>query len=169
MTELLKTSYESKDVPIPDDFLVAFPQDSKPITVHPIDFSTTELPEYAGYYAVVLENVLSASECLQLLSLAEQSVIDPVPLESNITETYKWKPAMVNAGPGYEVLAPDYRNSDRIIWDNQVLMDRLLARCFLGEGIRQKLSEVDRDLVVLGSSNDKVENWRVSRLNQRMR
>lgn len=92
------TNYTSKDVSIPDDFLTSVPADSKPITVHPIDFLSTVLPEYNGCYAVVLENVLSPSECLELLSLAEQSVIDP------ISETEAWKPAMVNVGNGYELL-----------------------------------------------------------------
>lgn len=168
--EPVKTNYTSKEVDIPDHFLTTFPSDWKPVTVHPIDFSTTDLPEYASCYAVVLENVLSASECLELLSLAEQSVIDPVPLDTNDTETDKWKPALVNYLPGYEVLVPDYRNSDRIIWDNQVLMDRLLERCFLGEGIKEQLLGIEGNEGVQGQGGvEREEKWRVTRLNQRMR
>jgi len=166
----VQTNYVSKEVPIPDNFLTTLPPDSKPITVHPIDFSTTDLPEYANCYAVVLENVLSASECLQLLSLAEQSVIDPVPLESTSIEKDKWKPAMVNAGMGYEVLVPDYRNSDRIIWDDEEVMKRLWDRCLLGENIKQQLGMVKRNIQLLGQKGvDRDEEWYATTLNQRMR
>jgi len=158
------TTYTSKDVSIPDNFLTTFPADSKPITVHAINFSSTVLPEYHGCYAVVLENVLSSSECLELLSLAEQSVIDP------ISETDAWKPAMVNVGMGYELWKPDYRNSDRIIWDNKVITDRLLERCFLGEGIKEQLSKIERNVNLQGSWGvESGEKWRVTRLNERMR
>ncbi|KAI1418383.1 hypothetical protein F5Y13DRAFT_149066 [Hypoxylon sp. FL1857] len=121
----VKTSYVSKDVEIPDDFLRAEPHDAKPITFKQIDFVNTVLPEYKGLYAVVLDHVLSPSECAKLLELAEASVVDE---NKNKANGDPWAPALVNVGGGYEVAIPDYRNGDRIIWDQQDVVDRLWAR-----------------------------------------
>jgi hypothetical protein len=95
---VIETNYTSKPVDIATDFLKATPPDALPITVERIDFSASPLPEYAPYYAAVLDNVLSASECAQLLRLAEQS-----------SPTGQWDNAMLNMGPGREILAPEVR------------------------------------------------------------
>lgn len=100
--QIVKTNYTSKPVDIPADFLKATPLDAVPITVERIDFAASSLPEYAPYYATVLDNVLSASECAQLLRLAEQS-----------SPTGKWGKAMLNAGIGREILAPEVRLCER--------------------------------------------------------
>lgn len=161
----IKTSYVSNDVLIPDDFLTTTPADAQPLTVEQIDFSTTVLPEYAGCYAVVLDNVISPSECETLIQLAEASV--PV-LERG--EQDAWQPALVNIGGGFEILQPDYRNSDRIIWDKQPVVDRLWERCLAAPGLKDKLDVVEEDIVVLGPSRSgRVQRWEFRRLNDRMR
>lgn len=161
----IKTSYVSNDVLIPDDFLTTTPADAQPLTVEQIDFSTTVLPEYAGCYAVVLDNVISPSECETLIQLAEASV--PV-LERG--EQDAWQPALVNIGGGFEILQPDYRNSDRIIWDKQPVVDRLWERCLAAPGLKDKLDVVEEDIVVLGPSRGgRVQRWGFRRLNDRMR
>ena len=109
-TEPKITSYESKELEIPEDYLVSEPYDAKPILFTPIDFSKTTLPEYHGGYAVILDNVLSPSECTKLIQLAESSVLD-----KDRAGDSPWQPALVNIGFGMEVLQKDYRNSDRII------------------------------------------------------
>ncbi|KAI6354531.1 hypothetical protein MCOR25_008558 [Pyricularia grisea] len=70
-----KVVYNFAPVPIPENFLSTNnpPPDAQPVTLTPVDFSSV-LPEYKGTYAVVLENVLSPSECAQLLQMAEASV-----------------------------------------------------------------------------------------------
>ncbi|KAJ4421723.1 hypothetical protein N0V82_003567 [Gnomoniopsis sp. IMI 355080] len=141
----------SKPTTLPPSFLPPTPSDDiKPMTLTSIDFATTALPENTGRIALVLDNVLSSSECQTLLSLAESSVDmdrlntfwktprDPIP----------WRPAMVNAGQGYEVLEPEYRNSDRIVWDSEELVTRLWARCMqgeVGETLRRMLGELNGD------------------------
>ena len=50
---------------------------------------------------------------------------------------------MVNVGGGYEVIVPDYRNSDRIIWDQGVVMNRLWKRILQGEGIKEYLGRLE--------------------------
>lgn len=100
--QVTKTTYESNTVPIPASFLTTTPSDAHPITVSRIDFANTTLPEYTPYYATVLDNVLSATECADLLRLAEKS-----------SPTGEWQPALLNAGAGYEVLMTDVRHCDR--------------------------------------------------------
>jgi hypothetical protein len=163
----IQTSYISREVSIPHDFLQKDPYDAKPITVSHINWSTSPLPQNEGRYAVVLDNVLSPSECAQLLKLAEASVVDPA--DPNAGEA--WRPALVNIGPGWEILHKSYRNSDRIIWDNQEVMDRLWERCARAPGIKEELAEVVEGL----SERQKKKGWATGqkwefrRFNARMR
>lgn len=152
---LTKVDYTSNDIPIPDFFLSSPPE--KPITTHPIDFANSPLPQYDGHTAIVLDNVLSPEECKELLSLAEASV--PRPDES----APAWKPALISAGPGWEAPAPGYRESDRIIWNQQTVVDRLWERCMLSEGLRELLAVVPPQPYMKGGK------WVFSRFNERMR
>ncbi|KMU87195.1 hypothetical protein CIHG_05136 [Coccidioides immitis H538.4] len=90
---IIGNNYAPNDVPIPDTFLTVAPLDAKPIAVHPIDFSASPLPQYKNFYAVILDNVLSPSECTQMISLAEQSVAEPDPVTGS-----PWKPALIYQG-----------------------------------------------------------------------
>ncbi|KAI1778615.1 hypothetical protein F4818DRAFT_438772 [Hypoxylon cercidicola] len=174
MSGLIKTSYTSNDVSIPDDFLTTEPPDAEPITFKQIDFEDTVLKEYRGLYAVVLDNVLSPSECAQLLELAEASVTDA---SRNKEDGSAWATALVNASDGYEVRMPEYRNSDRIIWDRQDVVDRLWARLERVPQIRDGLLSFaqKRERVVLrarGFAPDpalSVTHWDFHRVNKRMR
>jgi hypothetical protein len=85
----------SRPVTIPSDFLKGPP--AQPVSVMAVDWAKSPLPKYAGLYAVVLDNVLSASECEELLRLA--------------VESSDWSPALINVG--VEVLATDVRFCDR--------------------------------------------------------
>lgn len=176
--EPVRMSYASRDVAIPADFLsmTAPPPDAQPVTISPVDWASSPLPEYEGLFAVVLDNVLSPSECQTLLQLAESSV-DVFRMNST-GDHNPWKPAMVNAGNGFEVLETGYRNSDRLVWDEQEVVDRIWRRCLQGEAaekLREKLDVLDGDEKVgacrLRGRNWVVENqrWEFRRLNQRMR
>ncbi|KAG8168823.1 hypothetical protein KVR01_001572 [Diaporthe batatas] len=178
---LVQVHYASRDVAIPDDFLslTAPPPDAQPVTIKPVDWAASALPEYDGLYAVVLENVLSPSECETLIKLAELSSVDvPATYPTGDVEKNPWKPAMVNAGSGFEVLDTSYRNSDRIVWDQQEVVDRIWRRCLQGEAgevLRKKMDVLDGDEKVgacrLRGRNWIVERqrWEFRRLNQRMR
>ncbi|KAI1756091.1 hypothetical protein F4782DRAFT_526646 [Xylaria castorea] len=156
--EPVKTVYRSKDVAIPDDFLKSDPADAHPITHKPIDFKSSVLPEYAGCYAVVLDHVLSPSECTKLLELAEDSVMD-----EDKEGRSSWGPALVNIGGGYEVEIPDYRKSERIIWDNQEIVDRLWARMAALPEIRENLSTLPGLAVDASVDRTKYEFYRVNK------
>jgi hypothetical protein len=100
----VKTSYSSNPIQIPRDFLKVIRTDAEPIMVNRVNFATTTLPEYAPYYATVLDNVLSPSECAELLHLALLS-----------SPTGDWAPALVNSGAGYEIMKPNVRRCDRYL------------------------------------------------------
>lgn len=175
----VQTNYTSAPVPIPDDFLAAAadppPDAVGPVTITPIDWAKSPVPENDGLYAVVLENVLSPSECETLLRMAEASAAaappaaatgeeegegstskeqeqpKPLPFPHNMgANSDPWKPALVNIGMGYEVLTPDYRNSDRIIWDEQTVVDRIWERCLLAPGLRERLMVLENEEGIYG-------------------
>ncbi|KAJ2971981.1 hypothetical protein NUW58_g9281 [Xylaria curta] len=157
----VKTIYRSNDVAIPDDFLKSEPADAQPITHTPVDFANSVLPEYDGCYAVVLDNVISPSECARLIQLAEDSV-----MEQDKEDGSSWRPALVNVGNGYEVEIPDYRKSERIIWDNQEIVDRLWARMAVLPEIQTELSALPGLAADLSEDKSKYKFYRV---NQRLR
>jgi len=103
-SRIMQTSYTSNPVQIPPNFLKEIPKDTNPITIERVNFAESALPEYAPYYATVLDNVLSASECAELLRLAALS-----------SPTGDWAPALLNVGVGVEILETEVRHCDRYI------------------------------------------------------
>ncbi|KAG0645103.1 hypothetical protein D0Z07_9172 [Hyphodiscus hymeniophilus] len=168
--QIVDTNYKSQPVDIRDDFLAPL-EDPSVIKVEKVDFASGELPEFKKLYAVVLDNILSKQECDQLIHLAELSAGGHG--EAKILDN-GWKPAMVNAGVGCEFYAPQYRNSDRIIWDNNVLVERLWNRIRQGKGIKEYLSALDGPdyAPVLGyGATKRGERWVPTKqgINERMR
>ncbi|KAJ3497453.1 hypothetical protein NLG97_g1887 [Lecanicillium saksenae] len=154
-----RTHYTSKAVNISSSFLRSTPETA--ITFKHISFADSELPEYDGCFAVLIDNVLAPWECAMLLSLAEESVPDVPPGQS------PWRPALVNMGGGFEAPVTDYRNSDRIIWDSQDVVDRVWQRCLQargdGESIEMLLNKTPGEKQSWGG------DWKFERLNERMR
>ncbi|KAJ4388181.1 hypothetical protein N0V93_008788 [Gnomoniopsis smithogilvyi] len=178
----IRVEYFTKPTTLPSSFLLPSPPaDMEPMSLTAIDFSKTTLPENAGRIALVLDNVLSPSECQTLLSLAESSVdLDRLNTFWNSPgDASPWRPALVNAGQGYEVLEPEYRNSDRIVWDSDEVVARLWARCLhgkVGEALGVMLSELNGadHAEVLGEKKkawrwDRPSRWAMKGLNKRMR
>lgn len=157
--DLIYTEYKSNPVDIPDDFLTG--PAAEPVTLNPVPFSTSPVPEYAKCNAWILDNVLSREECAQLIAYAEASAV------LNDEGDSPWRPALVSVAPGVEAAAPGYRHSDRIIWDNQLLVDRLWGRCDQAKGLQE--------LVATGpwykpvDAHVKDGEWVFARLNERMR
>lgn len=159
----VKTSYTCNTVDIPPSFLLERADDSQAITATRVDFDKEGFPEYAGRYAVLLENVLSPSECKHLLKLAEDSAIAD-------DRGRLWRPAMLNIGGNFEVAAPDTRNNDRIIWDSQQMIDRIWDRCLQAQGLKEDLLVIDSNPLVLGeAAAARGDRWRFTRPNERMR
>lgn len=163
-----RTHYTSQHVDVPSSFLTTPPE--APVTFRHISFADSPVPEYAGCFAVLLDNVLAPWECAKLLQLAEASV--PGAEEGGAS----WRPALVNMGDGYEAAVTDYRNSDRIIWDSQTVVDRVWQRCLQARG-----GEGEEDMGEMlsktpeGRKERKGKNknwggeWKFERLNERMR
>ncbi|RDL40841.1 Uncharacterized protein BP5553_00820 [Venustampulla echinocandica] len=171
--DTVRTNYTSLPVSIPPDFLGPLADTSKP-TVSRIDFANSPLPEYKSFYAVVLDNVLSAQECQELIHMAEQSAGAHGNGPEKSVENNGWRPAMVNAGYNFEVLSLEYRNSDRIIWDNQEIAHRLWLRVLQGEGMKEYFEEMEGEeyAPVIGPRSVKLgERWAVAEkgLNERLR
>jgi hypothetical protein len=165
--DAVQTSYASRDVEIPANFLRSDPHDAQPITFKQINFKDTVVPEFDGGYAFILDNVLSASECAKLISLVESSVLDCDKGEGG----NPWQPALVNIGGGFEVLVADYRNSDRIIWDQQEIVDLMWARMETIPEIKEKLTSFDEDDLLGGMKmkGKPANRWDFHRVNKRMR
>lgn len=180
--EPIVVEYFTRDITLPPSFLPPTPPaDMKPMSLTAIDFSTTALPENKGRIALVIDNVLSHSECQTLLSLAESSVdLDPLnAFWESPGHASPWRPALVNVGQGYEVLEPEFRNSDRIVWDSDEMVSRLWARCMqgeVGEALGAMLSELngEQHAKILGEKKkawrwDRPPRWVMKGLNRRMR
>src|SRR5436309_14358645 len=100
--QMAASSKQHADV-LPPDFLLSKPGN---ITVDRIDFEKNVIPSYQGRYAVVLDNVLTPSDCQTLVQATEARVGGV------------WEQAMVNVGGGRQQLSLKTRNCGRIIWDN---------------------------------------------------
>ena len=166
-TKITPVDYPSNPVEIPSSFLTGPPEN--PIVTKPIDFASTSLPQYAPHTALILENVLSPAECAQLLTLAEASVPTGSDGDGGAggkgnASASPWRPAKVSLGPGWEAAAPGYRESDRIVWDQQTVVDRLWERCAAGsDGLRELLAVVP-ETFGMGPGR-----WEFRRFNDRMR
>jgi len=141
--QVVKTSYVSQPVDIPEDFLQPL-ADPSTIKVEKVDFEKTPLPEYKGSIALVLDNVFSQEECDQLINMTERSA--GAHADNAEIENSGWRPAMVNAGRNREMLVLDYRNSDRIIWDQEEVAQRIWKRVVQGEGVNDSLAVLNRKL-----------------------
>ncbi len=125
------------------------------ITAKDINFSKTALHEYRDYYAVVLDNVLTAEECQLLVQAAEAT--------SNGT----WEPAAINVGGGKQQVSLGERNCGRIMWDSPELVAKIWARI---EEQLPELRSLERRPHVTGSGPAmRGETWRMTQLNERMR
>ena len=82
-----------------------------------IDFSKTELPEYKDHYACILDNVLSASECADLIRAAKAQTDG------------EWHHATINGSHSGGEVDTDSRSCGRIIWDDKALASKIWARC----------------------------------------
>ncbi|KAM0523849.1 hypothetical protein ACHAPE_001101 [Trichoderma viride] len=153
----LRVDYKSNHVDIPDTFLTG--PASEPVTITPVPFKESGLPEYTKCKAWTLDNVLSREECRELIAYAEASAVLEKPGDS------PWKPALVSVAPGLEAAAPNYRNSDRIVWDTQLLVDRLWDRCAQAKGLQELVAAAPCPRPNRTSQG----TWKFAGLNERMR
>ncbi|KAI1410077.1 hypothetical protein F5Y13DRAFT_202478 [Hypoxylon sp. FL1857] len=129
---------------------------STSIKAHIIDFNETNVKDYAGYFAMTIDNVLTKKECSDLLTF-----IDPV-------GTGAWPVAMVTAYNGTQILDPASRFCERIFYTSQAIANRLLERI---------LPHIPPEVVTLKNAADitgqfpvtRKETWRLCRLRDESR
>ncbi|TID26965.1 oxidoreductase domain-containing protein [Venturia nashicola] len=141
--------------PLPTDFLVGPPKDLAP-RISKIDFAETELPEYAGLYAIVIDNIFTIQECEELVCLAEAQ-----------TNGKGWERAMVNIGGGRQAMYEDTRKCGRIIFDSPELASRMWERV---APLIPEILRLEGEPQVMGWGPVKRgEVWKCVGLNERLR
>ncbi|TKA76490.1 hypothetical protein B0A55_02895 [Friedmanniomyces simplex] len=127
------------------------------ITVQRIDFRETDLPQYHGLYAVLLDNVLSVQECETLIKAAEAST------------TKGWERAMINVGGGRQVLMEDERCCGRIILDSPDIAGKVWNRIEHVPEV-QEIVRLEKVPKIVGNGPSKRDEvWKFSRPNERLR
>jgi len=139
---------------LPHTFLAEPAED---ITVHRIDFRKTDLPQYYGLYAVLLDSVLSVDECETLIKVAESST------------TKGWERAMINVSGGRQVLMEDERCCGRIIYDSPDIAGKVWKRIEHLPEV-QEIVRLEKVPKIFGNGPSKRgEVWSFSRPNERLR
>lgn len=143
---------DPKKYTLPSDFLS---EPAPNLIVQRIDFSKTDVPEYDGLYATIIDNALNEAECNNLVRAAEAHADG------------KWEQAMVNVGGGKQILISDVRDCGRIIWDDRTVMDKLWSR--ISSSVPE-LQSVENSARITGNGPVKrSEKYQMTRLNERMR
>ncbi|KAJ7690335.1 hypothetical protein B0H17DRAFT_1159991 [Mycena rosella] len=83
-------------------------------TITPIDFATTTLTQYNGFYATVIDDFLTPAECENLRDLA--------------AATGEWTPAGLSAHGDTQTVHSNFRNSDRVLRVDPDTADTIYAR-----------------------------------------
>jgi hypothetical protein len=138
----------------------SFPKDflsgpaPNPVISH-VDFAKEGLEEYKDLFAVVIDNVLTRSECEQFIAAAENQVGG------------KWERALVNIGGGRQAMYEDTRKCERIFWDSPEMAAKIWAR------VKPLVPEINRlvnwpDVTGTGPFKRR-EIWQATRCNERLR
>lgn len=123
-----------------------------------IDFARTPLPEYTPHFALLIRNLLTPTECDQLLTLAQSTTNPPS----------TWAPAQVNVGHGKQRMILEARNCGRIIWDDITIAERLMAR--VRPHLPDRIVTLKDNACVTGNGAvRKGVVWRMTRMNERLR
>ncbi len=125
------------------------------VTKMVINFKKTDLPEYDGLYATVLDNVFTEQACQTLIKMAES------------TAGGEWEEAMVNVGNGKQRTIKDTRDCGRIIWDDFDMAAMIWAR--VKDQVPEILTLRNKSHITGYGPVKRNETWKMSRLNERMR
>ncbi|KAJ7040973.1 hypothetical protein C8F04DRAFT_186484 [Mycena alexandri] len=130
-----------------------------PPTIHPIDFATTSLTQYSGFYATVIDDFLTRAECDTLRELASSSG--------------DWQPAGLSAEGPTQTVHSNFRNSDRV----------LVVDADAADMIYQRLRPLVPELHLLGPDSEwasitgkpskkpgrtQLPSWKMARVNPRL-
>lgn len=121
-----------------------------------VNFAEAGLTEYKDSFATLIHDAFSPEECRSMLESAEAS------------NDHKWDQATINVGGDKQALCTDVRLCDRIIWDDQLVAERIIDRV---------IPYLPEDIITLHNCSritghgpfKRNETWRISRLNERLR
>lgn len=146
------TKSDSSKFSLPENFLAS---PAPNISTQNVNFLHTDLPQYNGFYATIIDNALSKEECIALVRAAEAQTDG------------KWEQAMINVGYGEQKLITDARDCGRIIWDDKGVVEKIWARV---KGCVPEIEYIKNAPLVTGRRPAaKGETWKMTRLNERMR
>lgn len=139
----------------PDPPTSESPDSPAPIVFTSIDFPAYGLPEYAHRTAFVIDNLFTPADCQRLLEAAESKS--------------EWVPAKLNGGGNLEYSDTSYRNSGRIMHDDEPLAEWIFEklRPYLG-GI-EFIADAKRHNHLRAPSAQTTEGAQLLRLNERLR
>jgi len=119
-----------------------------------IDFSKTQLPEYSGLFALLIHDLLTPTECTDLLNFAQSA--------------NRWEQAMINVGGGRQMLSTETRNCGRIIVDDEILAKRLQDRIM--PHLPHEIVTLENKAHITGNGPPRRKQvLRITRLNERLR
>ncbi|KAI1213555.1 uncharacterized protein F4807DRAFT_456901 [Annulohypoxylon truncatum] len=121
-----------------------------------INFNKTDVKEHYGYFAMIIDDILTQRECADLIKL-----ISP-------PDNAEWPPAVVTAYDGSQILDTESRFCGRIFYTSKALADSLLERV---------LRLLPPEIITLKDTPDitgqypviRKETWRICRLNNKLR
>ena len=142
---------------LPKDFLR---EPASDIITSRVDFEQVNLPEYEGLYAVLLDDVLTPSECQTLLHAAEGSAT---------TTGNGWERALVNVGGGAQMMIEDQRNCGRIIWDSCEVVAKVWQRIADVPEVQEIVRLHNVPKIFGNGPTKRNEVWKFTRPNERMR
>lgn len=121
-----------------------------------IDFEQAGIQEYKDRFAMLIHDLLSSTECEELLEAALGS------------SGCQWEEAMVNVGLGMQKRMKEVRDCGRIIWDTPEVVEKLLDRIkpYLPPSV---LSLKDSTYITGAGPIVRQEMWEIARLNERLR
>lgn len=156
ITQRLFRSHGPKGVSIPDPPRSTEPGVAPPVQVTQLDFPAYKLPEYARRTAFVIDNLFTPDDCKQLLDAAESKG--------------EWVAAKLNAGNNREYSDTSYRNSGRILHDDEELAGWILAKLRPYLGNIEFIEDANRHVRLRGRGSDKVNRGaQLFKLNERLR
>ncbi|KAL9012148.1 MAG: hypothetical protein Q9173_003061 [Seirophora scorigena] len=82
-----------------------------------VDFKASDLHEYQGYYACILDHVFSAEECAAMIRAVKAQTDGD------------WQQATINSGFSGQEVNTQSRLCGRIIWSNEELAAKIWTRC----------------------------------------
>ncbi|RYP62628.1 hypothetical protein DL769_007234 [Monosporascus sp. CRB-8-3] len=121
-----------------------------------IDFKETEVKEYADYFAMVINGILTPEECAELISLVQPADNTP------------WPPATMTAYNGSQILDTSSRHCGRIIYNSKAVADRLLNRIL--PHLPPEVATLDNVPDITGQMPViRKEKWKISRLSEALK